>query len=134
MAIHPVGRLAHHVAIEREPMRPAGHDAGHDARLLEHLEVLGDRRLRDAEPGGGLTDGRGTGGETLDDSAADRVREGPERIVHHMVNSITAGGVARVPRRLASPYRPSVRTNSRARPRTSPSSSRTSASPARSSG
>src|SRR4029079_2838600 len=49
LAIHPVGRLAQHVGLEREPMRAAVDDPGDDPGLLEHLQVLRDRGLRDPE-------------------------------------------------------------------------------------
>ena len=83
LAIHPVGRLAEHVGLEREPVRPALDHARHDARLLQHLQVLGDRGLGHPEAAGGVADGRRACGEALDDAAADRVREGLERIVNH---------------------------------------------------
>ena len=76
-----------HLGLEREPVRPALDHAGDDARLLQHLQVLGDRRLGDAEAAGDFADGRRAGGEAFDDPAADRVRERLEWIVNHLVNS-----------------------------------------------
>jgi hypothetical protein len=52
----------------------AAHDlAPDDASLLEHLQVLRDRGLRDAETGRGVADRRRPGGQALDDPAPDRV-------------------------------------------------------------
>src|SRR4051794_37510758 len=45
LMIHPVGGLGEHPRLEREPVPPALHHARHHARLLEHLQVLGDRGL-----------------------------------------------------------------------------------------
>ena len=70
-------------------MRPALDYARDHAGLLEHPQVLGDRRLGHSEAAGGLTDGGGTSGEALDDPAPDRVRERSERIVNHKVNDST---------------------------------------------
>src|SRR6476661_6002126 len=67
-------------------MRSALDDAPHDPAVLQHPQVLGDRGLGHPEAGGGLTDRRRALGEPLDDAAADRVRERPERIVNHLVN------------------------------------------------
>ena len=86
-SIHSAASLEH-VGLEREAVRPALDHARDDAGLLEHLQVLRDRGLRDAEAAGGLADGRRARGEALDDAAADRVREGLERIVNHTVNDI----------------------------------------------
>jgi hypothetical protein len=87
LAIHPVGRLAEHVGPERQPMRPAQDVAPHHACLFEDLEVLGDRGLGHPEAAGGVPDGRGAGGQPLDDLTTDRVGEGLERIVNQKVNS-----------------------------------------------
>ena len=54
LAIHPVGRLAEHAGLEREPVRPALDHARDDARLLQDLQVLGDRGLGHAEAAGGF--------------------------------------------------------------------------------
>ena len=105
LAIHPVGRLAEHVGLEREPVRPALDHARHDAGLLQHLQVLGDRGLRHPEAAGGLADRRRTFGEALDDAAADRMRERLERIVNHLVNGTTRAPAA-PERRSAGPCPP----------------------------
>jgi hypothetical protein len=89
LVIHPVGGLAERVGVERKPVRPALDHARHDAGFLQHLQVLGDRRLGHPEAGAGVAHGRRTCGEALDDAAADRVRKRLERIVNHRVNSIT---------------------------------------------
>jgi hypothetical protein len=91
LPIHPVGGLAQHLGCERETVRAALDHAPHDARLLEHLQVLGDRGLGHSEAGGGIAHGRRTLGEALDDAPADRVRKRPERIVNHKVNGIRMG-------------------------------------------
>ena len=78
LAIHPVGRLAEHVGLERQPMRPA-HDLAPDhTRLLEHPQVLGDGGLGHAEPGGGITHRGGPESEPLHDAAPDRVGQRSE--------------------------------------------------------
>jgi hypothetical protein len=89
LAIHPVGRLAEHVGLEREPVRPALDHAPHDTRLLQNLHVLGDGGLGHPETSGGVTDCCRAPGEALDDPAANRMRERPERIVNHRVNGTT---------------------------------------------
>src|ERR1051325_2417947 len=68
-------------------MRPPLHHAHDHARLLEHLEVLGDRGLGDPEAAGGLADGGRPSGQPLDDAAPDGGSERAEGIVHHVVNS-----------------------------------------------
>ena len=73
LAIHPVGRLAEHVGLEREPVRPAVDHAPDHPGLLQHLQVLGDRGLGHAEAGGGVADRGRAFGQPLDDAAADRV-------------------------------------------------------------
>ena len=49
LAIHPLGGLLERLGLEREPVRAAVDHAGDDARLLQDLQVLGDRGLGDAE-------------------------------------------------------------------------------------
>ena len=90
LAIHPVGRLAEHVGLERELVRAADDLAPQDAGLLQHLQVLRDGGLRDSEARRGVADPRGARGQALDDPASDRMRERLERIVHHMVNRSTS--------------------------------------------
>src|SRR5579884_921913 len=67
------------------------HPADH-TRLLEHLQVPRDRRLRDAEVAGDLPHGRRPAAQPLHDVATERVRQRPERIVSHSANYI--GGAA----------------------------------------
>jgi hypothetical protein len=69
-------------------MRAAVDHPGHDAGLLEHLQVPRDGRLRHAEVPARLADGRGAAAEALHDLAASRVRERGERIVSHFANYI----------------------------------------------
>ena len=74
LAIHPSGRLAERLGLGVSVGAPVDR-AGDDAGLLEHLQVLGDRGLGDAEAGRDVPDRRRPGGEALDDAAADRVGE-----------------------------------------------------------
>ena len=92
-------------------MRPALDHARDHARLLQHLQVLGDRGLGHPEAAGGVAHRRRAGGEALDDAAADRVREGPERIVNHKVNGSIHGMHAQV-----GDLAPTTRSTARARP------------------
>src|SRR5918998_2440654 len=52
LSIHPVGRLAEHIGLEREAMRPAHDLAPHNTRLLQDLQVLADRGLGYPEASG----------------------------------------------------------------------------------
>ena len=87
LGIHPVGGPLERPRVEREPVRAPVDHADDDAGLLEHLQVLGDRRLGDREVPGRLGDGGRALREPLDDPAADRMGECLERIVNHSVNS-----------------------------------------------
>jgi mannose-6-phosphate isomerase-like protein (cupin superfamily) len=72
------------------PLDPSGDDPG----VLEHLEVLGNRGLRDRDARSRVADRRGAVRQPLDDRAPHGVREGEEapvetgRIVHLKVNNI----------------------------------------------
>ena len=71
------GAVAHvgRAGLEREPVRPPLDYPADHARLLQHLQVLGDGGLGHVEPLGDFPDGRRSKGETFDDPAPDRVRE-----------------------------------------------------------
>ena len=60
-----------------EPVEPARalRLVDDQARLLEHLQVLGDRRTADGEPAGELADRLRAVGQRLEDRAPRRVRE-----------------------------------------------------------
>src|SRR5947199_7587972 len=85
-AVHPLCFLVDHLGLALESVRPALDYPADDARLLQNLEVLGDRRLGHLEVTGDFTDGCRTGGEAFDNPAADRIRESLEWIVNHLVN------------------------------------------------
>jgi hypothetical protein len=53
--------------------------------------VLGDRGLGHVEAAGDFADGGRADRQAFDDPAADRVREGLEWIVNHLVNSSERG-------------------------------------------
>jgi hypothetical protein len=65
LAIHPLCHLAEHVELERQDVRVALDRARDEACLLEHLHVLGDRRLGYAEARGRIAEGRPPGAEPL---------------------------------------------------------------------
>jgi hypothetical protein len=54
---------------------------GHQAGPPEDAQVLGNRRLGDAEAAGELADGVGAAPEALDEAPAGGVREGAERLL-----------------------------------------------------
>src|SRR5918995_5208504 len=68
-------------------MGPAHNLAPHHTRLLQDLQLLGDRGLGSPEASGRIPDGGRPGGEPLHDPATDGVGEGLEGIVNHEVNS-----------------------------------------------
>jgi len=59
--------------------------AGHQAGVLEHLDVLRHGLLGDREGFGELVDGGVAAGEPRDDSPADGIAEGQERAVELVV-------------------------------------------------
>jgi len=56
----------------------SGASIGHKACLLQDPQVLGDGGARDGQSSGEVVDGRGTGGELLEDGHAGLVAEGVE--------------------------------------------------------
>ena len=73
--LEPILRFAQSPRPKPQDVRAARHRAIDDTRVLEDLEVLRHRRLRDAEPSRGLADARRARHEPLDDRPANRVRE-----------------------------------------------------------
>jgi hypothetical protein len=73
------------VSSESTWVRAVDH-AADDPALFEHLQVLGDRWLGDGEIAGDFADRGGPRGETFDDLAADRVKQGSERTINYLVS------------------------------------------------
>src|SRR5688572_12409376 len=90
--LEPFRRLAQRAGLESEHVRSPRHRPAHDACILEHLQVLRDGRLRDAESSGRLSDGRRAVDQPLDDRAPNWMREGKKAAielrvtVHLLVN------------------------------------------------
>src|SRR6266516_357021 len=97
LAFDPVDRLADCVEVEAQAVGATIDRSHHQPGLLEHLDVLRDRGLGDAEAAGCLPDGRRPAGESLHDPAPDWVGQGLEGIVSHYANYI---GRASFPSRL----------------------------------
>src|SRR5690606_597710 len=79
MALDPVRGGLERLRLEapRSTLPDLAH--GHEARALQHLEVLGDGRLADVEGRGELPHRRLSGRQTREDRAAGGIREREER-------------------------------------------------------
>src|SRR2546421_10378111 len=90
LAFYPIGGLGKRLRPQGEAVGPAVDHAAHDPCLLQQLQVPRDGRLGDAQVPGDLTNRGRAAAEPLDDVAADRMREGGERIGCHSAYYICA--------------------------------------------
>src|SRR5262249_47408366 len=83
LVLYPLRGLGKRLGTKREAVRSSVDQPRDHAGLLEQLQVPRDRRLRHPEVAACLADRGGAAAEPLDDVAADRMREGTERIISH---------------------------------------------------
>src|SRR4051794_19980745 len=95
--LEPAGRGLEAGAVEAERVPTPANPARDDPRLLEHLEVLRDRRLRDGDASRRLADARRPPHEPLDNLPPDGVREREEapvelRLIVHLKGRLSLDG------------------------------------------
>ena len=89
--LEPRGGVSHRAGHQADTAHPPVPPAAHEARTLEHAEVLADGRQRHGEWAGELAHRGLAPGQPRDDGAAGGVGEGPEdgieprEMVNHMV-------------------------------------------------
>src|SRR5207244_11213333 len=95
LGFYPIRGLGKRLRPQGEAVGPAVDHAAHDTCLRQRLQVPRDRRFRNAEVPGNLSDSRRSAAEPFDDVATERMRESLESIVSHSANYMEYTGAHR---------------------------------------